>query len=72
MRGIDFGGEREPHRLLSAPSAVLAIDPATQFTVNGFKMSTVLSTWASDDFVINRLTIKGGSSIGAGEHSESL
>ena len=64
------GGEREPHRLLSAPSAVLAnvfaSVSARQFTVNGFKMSTVLSTWASDDFVINRLTIKGGSSTGGG------
>jgi hypothetical protein len=42
------GGEREPHRLLPAPSAlsanVFASLTAHQFTVNGFKMSTVLST----------------------------
>ncbi len=30
-------------------------------------MSTVLSTWASDDFVISRLTIKGALPQGAGE-----
>ena len=43
-----YGGEREPHRLLSAPSAVLAnvftSITADEFTVNGFKMSTILST----------------------------
>ena len=50
---------------------MLASVPARQFTVNGFKMSTVASTWASDDFVINRLTIKGGTSMGAGESAES-
>ena len=42
------GGGIEPHRLLSAPSAVLAnvftSVTARQFTVNGFEMSTVLST----------------------------
>jgi len=45
---IKYGGEREPHRLLSAPSAVLAnvvtSITADEFTVNGFKMSTILST----------------------------
>jgi hypothetical protein len=30
-------------------------------------MSTVLSTWASDDFVISRLTIKEALPQGAGE-----
>ncbi len=45
---IKYGGEREPHRLLSAPSAVLAnvftSVTAHQFTVNDFKVSTILST----------------------------
>ena len=44
----NLGGEREPHRLLPAPSAlsanVFASLTAHQFTVNGFEMSTVLST----------------------------
>jgi hypothetical protein len=43
-----LGGEREPHRLLPAPSGlsanVFASLTAHQFTVNGFEMSTVLST----------------------------
>ena len=43
-----FGGEREPHRLLPAPLAlsanVFASLPASQFDVNGPKVSTVLST----------------------------
>ena len=42
-----YGGEREPHRLLSAPSAVLANVftslTAHQFTVNGAKVSTILT-----------------------------
>ena len=45
---IKYGGEREPHRLLSAPSAVLANVftslTADEFTVNGAKVSTILST----------------------------
>ena len=43
-----YGGERVPHRLLSAPSAVLANVftslTADEFTVNGAKVSTILST----------------------------
>ena len=42
-----IGGEREPHRLLSAPLASLANVftslTADEFTVNGFKMSTILT-----------------------------
>ena len=42
-----YGGEREPHRLLSAPSAVLANVftslPRSQFTVNTSKVSTILT-----------------------------
>ena len=42
------GGGIEPHRLLSAPFNLLANVftslPRSQFTVNGFKMSTILST----------------------------
>ena len=42
------GDGREPNTLLSAPSAVLANVFASlarsQFTVKGFKMSTILST----------------------------
>jgi len=42
------GGGIEPHRLLPAPLAlsanVFASLPRSQFTVNGSKMSTVLST----------------------------
>jgi hypothetical protein len=41
-----YGGERVPHRLLSAPSAVLANVftslPRSQFTVNTSKVSTIL------------------------------
>jgi len=44
---IKYGGEREPHRLLSAPLASLANVftslTADEFTVNGFKMSTILT-----------------------------
>ena len=43
-----YDGERVFHRLLSAPSAVLANVfarlTARQFTANGFKVSTILST----------------------------
>ena len=43
-----YGGGIEPHRLLSAPSAVLANVftslTADGFTVKGFKMSTILCT----------------------------
>jgi hypothetical protein len=43
---IKYGGEREPHRLLSAPLASLANVftslTADEFTVNGPKVSTVL------------------------------
>ena len=42
------GGGIEPHRLLSAPFNLLANVftslPRSQFTVKGFKMSTILST----------------------------
>ena len=43
-----YGGGIEPHRLLSAPFNLLANVftslPRSQFTVKGFKMSTILST----------------------------
>jgi hypothetical protein len=43
-----IGGAREPHSVLSAPLAlsanVFTSLPRSQFTVNGFKMSTHLST----------------------------
>ena len=43
-----YGGEREPHRLLSAPLAlsanVFTSLTADEFTVNGPKVSTILST----------------------------
>ena len=43
-----IGGAREPHSVLSAPFNLLANVftslPRTEFTVNGFKMSTHLST----------------------------
>jgi len=42
-----IGGERVPHRLLSAPltlsANVLTSLPRSQFTVNGLKMSTILT-----------------------------
>ena len=42
-----YGGERVPHRLLSGPTAVLANVftslTAHQFTVNGAKVSTILT-----------------------------
>ena len=45
---IKDGGEREPHRLLSGPTVVLANVftslTADEFTVNGPKVSTILST----------------------------
>ena len=45
---IKYGGEREPHRLLSAPLAlsanVFTSITADEFTVNGAKVSTILST----------------------------
>ena len=45
---IKYGGEREPHRLLSAPLAlsanVFTSLTADEFTVNGPKVSTILST----------------------------
>ena len=45
---IEYGGEREPHRLLSAPLAlsanVFTSITADEFTVNGAKVSTILST----------------------------
>ena len=48
---IKYGGEREPHRLLSAPLAlsanVFTSLARSQFTVNGLKMSTILSTLKS-------------------------
>ena len=44
----EYGGEGEAHRLLSAPltlsANVFTSLPKSQFTVNGFKMSTILST----------------------------
>ena len=43
---IKYGGEREPHRLLSAPLAlsanVFTSLPRSQFTVKGLALSTVL------------------------------
>ena len=42
----NYGGEGEAHRLLSAPltlsANVFTSLPKSQFTVNGFKMSTIL------------------------------
>jgi hypothetical protein len=42
-----YGGEGVPHRLLSAPLALsanaFASLPRSQFTVNGLKMSTILT-----------------------------
>jgi len=44
---IIYGGEREPHRLLSAPLAlsanVFTSLPRSQFTVNTSKVSTILT-----------------------------
>ena len=44
---IKYGGEREPHSLLSAPLAlsanVFTSLTAHQFTVNGAKVSTILT-----------------------------
>jgi len=44
---IVYGGEREPHRLLSAPLAlsanVFTSLPRSQFTVNTSKVSTILT-----------------------------
>ena len=44
---IKYGGEREPHRLLSAPLAlsanVFTSLTADEFTVNGAKVSTILT-----------------------------
>jgi hypothetical protein len=44
---IKYGGEGVPHRLLSAPLAlsanVFTSLPRSQFTVNGLKMSTILT-----------------------------
>ena len=58
-----YGGEREPHRLLSAPLPLLANVftslPRSQFTVNGAKVSTFLTPCFKDmvvfrDFIAPR------------------